>query len=125
VTLDGWALLDLVARWVFTGLFVVSGVGHFVASDTFERMIPPYLPYPRALVLVSGGFEIAMGVLLLVPGSSRLAAWGLIALLLAVFPANVHIYRHQELFPMPPLVHLLRLPIQAVLIFWAYAYTRR
>lgn len=125
MTLDGWALLSLVARWVFAGLFVVSGVGHFVAADTFVRMIPPYLPFPRALVLVSGGFEIVLGVLLLVPATSNLAAWGLIALLVAVFPANVHIYRHQELFPIPPLIHLLRLPMQAVLILWAYAYTRR
>jgi uncharacterized membrane protein len=125
VTLDGWAVLGLVARWAFAALFVVSGVGHLVAADTFVRMIPPYLPYPRALVLVSGVFEIALGVLLLVPGSSKMAAWGLIALLLAVFPANVHIYRHQELFPLPPLLHLLRLPMQAVLILWAYAYTRR
>jgi uncharacterized membrane protein len=125
VNLDGWALLGLVGRWVFAALFVVSGVGHFVAADTFVRMIPPYLPYPRALVLVSGILEIALGVLLLVPRSARLAAWGLIALLVAVFPANVHIYRHQELFPIPPLVHLLRLPMQAVLILWAYAYTRR
>jgi uncharacterized membrane protein len=55
----------------------------------------------------------------------RLAAWGIIALLIAVFPANIHVYQHQELFPLPWFVHLLRLPLQGVLILWAFAYTRR
>jgi uncharacterized membrane protein len=109
----------------FAALFVVGGVGHFVAADFYVKMMPSYLPLHRTLVALSGIIEILLGVLLLVPRTSRLAAWGLIALLIAIFPANIHVYRHQELFPLPPLLHLLRLPIQAVLILWAYAYTRR
>ena len=112
-------------RWVFAALFVTSGVGHLIATDAFVRIMPPYLPLHRPLVIVSGVIEIALGVLLLVPRSSRLAAWGLIALLVAVFPANIHLFQHQELLPLPPPVHLLRLPLQGVLILWAYAYTRR
>jgi uncharacterized membrane protein len=112
-------------RWVFAALFVAAGVGHLVATDAFVRIMPPYLPLHRPLVIVSGLIEITLGVLLLVPPCSRLAAWGLMALLVAVFPANVHLFRHQELLPLPPPVHLIRLPFQGVLILWAFAYTRR
>jgi len=119
------------AVWVFAGksvfaaLFVLAGVGHFVAPDFYLRIMPPYLPWHRPLVLVSGVFEVALGVLLLVPRFSRLAAWGLIALLVAVFPANIYVYQNQQMFPLNPLLHLLRLPMQGVLILWAYVYTRR
>jgi uncharacterized membrane protein len=117
--------LALVGRWAFAALFVAGGVGHFVATDVYIRIMPPYLPYHRALVLLSGVFEVVLGVLLLVPTTSRLAAWGLIALLVAVFPANVFMYQHPERFPLPPTLLLLRLPLQGVLILWAYAYTSR
>jgi uncharacterized membrane protein len=122
---DRWEVLRLIGKWVFATLFVVAGVGHFIATDFYMRIMPPYLPWHRPLVLLSGVIEIALGVLLLVPRTSVFAAWGLIALLIAVFPANIHLYLHQEIWPLPPLVHLLRLPLQAVLILWAYAYTRR
>jgi uncharacterized membrane protein len=119
--LKSWARAG---RWVFAALFVVAGAGHLVATDAFARIMPPYLPLHRPLVIVSGIIEIALGILLLVARTSRIAAWGLIALLVAVFPANIQLFRHQELLPLPPLVHLLRLPLQAVLILWAYAYAR-
>jgi uncharacterized membrane protein len=117
-----WVLLG---KSAFATLFVLGGAGHFVATDFYVKMMPTYLSLHRTLVLLSGIIEILLGVLLLVPRTSTFAAWGLIALLIAVFPANIHVYRHQELFPLPPFVHLLRLPMQAVLILWAYAYTRR
>jgi uncharacterized membrane protein len=125
VTADRWRTLANVGRWVFAALFVAGGVGHFAATDVYMKIMPPYLPYHRALVLLSGVFEIALGVLLLVPMTSRPAAWGLIALLVAVFPANVFMYQHAERFNVSPTLLLLRLPLQGVLILWAYAYTRR
>jgi uncharacterized membrane protein len=117
--------LALVGRWAFAALFVVGGVGHFVATDVYMKIMPPYLPYHRPLVLLSGVFEVVLGLLLMLPATSRLAAWALIALLVAVFPANVFMYQHPERFPLPPTLLLLRLPLQGVLILWAYAYTRR
>jgi len=66
---------------------------------------------------------VLLGILLLIPRTSRLAAWGIIALLIAVFPANVHLYLHQEILPAPPILHLLRLPLQVLLILWAYSFT--
>jgi len=115
--------LRRVWKTAFAVLFLVGGVAHFLQTDFFMRIMPPYLPYHRELVLLSGVFEVALGILLLVPATSRLAAWGLIALLIAVFPANVFMYQHAESFSAPPVVLLLRLPIQGLLILWAYAYT--
>lgn len=125
MTAERWRTLTLVGRWIFAALFVAGGVGHFVKTDVYLRIMPPYLPYHRALVLLSGVFEVVLGILLLVPPTSRPAAWGLIALLVAVFPANVYMYRHTEEFGLSPTLLLLRLPLQGVLILWAYAYTRR
>jgi uncharacterized membrane protein len=120
-----WTALALVGKWAFAALFVAGGIGHFVKTDVYMRIMPPYLPYHRALVLLSGVFEVVLGILLLVPTTSRLAAWGLIALLVAVFPANVYMCQHPEKFALSPTLLLLRLPLQVVLILWAYAYTRR
>jgi uncharacterized membrane protein len=115
----------MIGKWAFAALFIVSGIGHFVATDFYMKMMPPYLGLHRALVLLSGLIEIVLGIMLVAPRTSRLAAWGLVALLIAVLPANLHVYRHQELLRLPPIVHLLRLPLQGLLILWALAYTRR
>jgi uncharacterized membrane protein len=114
-----------IGKVIFAAFFIAGGVGHFVAPDVYMKIMPPYLPYHRALVLLSGVFEVALGVLLLVPKTSRVAAWGLIALLVAVFPANVFMYQHAESFNVSPTLLLLRLPLQALLILWAWSYTRR
>ena len=117
--------MKTLGKWAFAALFVAGGVGHFAAPDVYVRIMPPHLPHPRALVLLSGVFEVALGLLLLVPRTTRLAAWGLVALLVAVFPANVFMFQHAERFPVPPALLLLRLPLQGLLILSAYAYTRR
>jgi len=122
---DRWSRWKHAGRWAFAALFITGGIGHFVATDFYLRIMPPYLPYPRALVLLSGVCEVALGVLLLIPGTTRLAAWGLIALLVAVFPANLSMYQHPDRFALPANLLLLRLPLQGLLILWAYAYTRR
>ena len=86
--------------------------------------MPPYLPWHEALIYVSGLAEIGLGGLLLFERWSRLAAWGLIALLIAIFPANVHMAMHPEQYAWAsPLVLWLRLPLQGFLILWAYWYT--
>jgi uncharacterized membrane protein len=114
-------------RLPFALLFAVSGVGHFARTDWYMRLMPPYLPHHRELVLLSGAAEIFLAVLLLIPRHSRAAAWGLIALLFAVFPANVHmaVTSGTPRAAMPdvsPLLAWLRLPLQAVLIAWALWY---
>ena len=97
---------------------------HFVRPAFYVQIMPPYLPWHLELVYLSGFCEMALGVLLLVPRWSRLAAWGIFALLIAVFPANIYVYQHQEVLPAPPWLHVLRLPLQGVFLLWAYWHTR-
>ena len=125
MTIRCLSLVATIGKWTFAALFIAAGVGHFAAPDVYMRIMPPYLPYHRPLVLLSGAFELLLGVLLLIPRYSRHAARGLIALLIAIFPANIYLYQHQEILRVAPIVHLLRLPMQGVLILWAYSYTRR
>jgi uncharacterized membrane protein len=116
--------VKLVSRYVLAIFFVGAGVMHFVNPGFYLKIMPPYLPLHLELVYLSGVFESALGAMLLFRRWSRLAGWGLILLLIAVFPANIYVYQHQELVPGTPTLHLLRLPLQAVLILWAYWYTR-
>lgn len=112
------------SRYVLSLFMIFAGVMHFVNPSFYLKMMPPAFPFHPELVYASGFFEVLLGVLMLVPQTGRMAAWGIIALLIAVFPANVHLYQHQELLPAPPIVHLLRLPLQGILILWAYWHTR-
>ncbi len=102
---------------------VTAGTLHFLNPAFYVTIMPPYLPFHLELVYLSGVFEIALGVLLLVSALSRFAAWGIFALLIAVFPANVYLYQHQELLPASAVLHLLRLPLQFVFLLWAYWHT--
>ena len=117
--------LSLVVRVLFSAFFIVAGVTHFTNRDFFTSIVPPYLPWPEMLVYVSGVAEIALGVMLLLPATMRLAAWGLIALLIAVFPANIHMAMNPQLYPDVSMAALLiRLPLQGVMVAIAYWFTR-
>jgi uncharacterized membrane protein len=116
----------IVAKWLLALLFIAAGVYHFVNPGFYVRIVPPYLPWHYELVLISGAFEIIGGAAMLVSRLTVRAAWGLIALLVAVFPANVHMAMHPELFPeAPPAVWWARLPLQGVFIAWVYWFTSR
>jgi uncharacterized membrane protein len=120
------ATLKTLTRFVFGALFVVAGLNHFRNPGFYVGIMPPYLPWPLALVYISGVAEVVLGALLLFPTWTVMAGWGLIALLVAVFPANVHMAMHPELYPsVSPTALLMRLPFQGLLIAWAYWYTRR
>lgn len=114
-----------ISKCLLAIFMIGAGTMHFVNPEFFLKIVPPYLPFHKELVLVSGVCEILLGVLLLIPKCSHLAAWGIIALLLAVFPANVYLYQHQDILPASPIIHLLRLPLQGVFILWAYWHTRK
>lgn len=105
--------------------FVAAGVYHFVNPAFYLKMMPPYLPAHLFLIRLSGFFQIALGIALLVPTFSRLAAWGIVALLIAVFPANIYMASNTELFSEFSRTALyLRLPFQMVLIAWAIWFAR-
>jgi uncharacterized membrane protein len=108
-------------------LYVAAGTLHFLITRRYMAITPPYLPAHRALVLISGAAEIAggLGVLAPVPILRRAAAWGLVALLIAVFPANLYMVTGHANFPdIPAFVGWVRLPLQIPLIYWAWRYTR-
>ena len=119
-------VLKQVLKWVLGVSFVLAGLNHFRRTEFYVSIMPPYLPWHLELVYLSGLCEVALGALLLVPRYTPLAAWGLIALLIAVFPANVHMALHPEVDPrFAPVFLWARLPLQGVLIAWAYWLTRR
>ena len=106
------AALALVFLWFFLG-----SIAHFVFTETEMRIVPPYIPWPRGAVLVSGVFELLGAVGLLWPPTRRAAAWGLFALTLAVTPAHVYMLQQPGLFPAVPYWALvLRLPLQVLLL---------
>lgn len=105
-------------------LYILAGINHFRVPRLYVKMIPPVLPAPKTINIVSGAAEIILGVLLCIPQLSSFAAWGIILLLIIIFPANVYMYINDEAaLGLPKWVRLLRLPIQLLLMYWAYLYT--
>jgi uncharacterized membrane protein len=106
-------------------LFSGAGVLHFVLPAAYVKIMPSYLPDPWLLVYVTGVLEMLGGFGLLIPGTRRFSAWGLVILLVAVFPANITMAMDHSRFPMVPLwAALVRLPLQLPMIWWAWLYTR-
>jgi uncharacterized membrane protein len=98
-----------------------AGVLHFVKTNNYLKIMPPYIPWHRPLVLLSGFFEMLGGAALLVPAIRRAAAWGLVALLIAVFPANLYMAAHPVeagAAGVPAALLWLRLPLQLLLVGW-------
>ncbi|SNC77031.1 Uncharacterized membrane protein [Hymenobacter gelipurpurascens] len=113
------------SRYPLALLFIGAGITHFTSPEKFVRIVPPYLPAPLLLVYISGVAEIAGGLGLLLPATRRLAGWGLIALLVAVFPANVYMLQaHGAGLPVPLWALWLRLPLQLVLIAWVWRISK-
>ena len=125
LSLTSMKIIKQITKIIFALFFIAGGLNHFIDTPFYQSIMPPYLPWPYALVIISGIAEVVLGISLLIPRLSRGAAWGLIALLIAVFPANIHMAVHPELFPTIPVAVLwLRLPVQGLLVLWAYWYTR-
>ncbi len=117
--------LSVVFRYLLSLLFVFAGVMHFVSPQFFVKIVPPMLPYPFELVLISGLFEVLLGILLLFKSTRKLARVGLTLLLLAVFPANIYMAFNNQLFPsLPSALLWARLPLQLGLIAWVWSSTR-
>ncbi len=115
----------MVSKYLLAIFYILAGVNHFINSDFYVKIMPPYLPWHLFLVQLSGLFEIALGIMVLIPKFTNIAGWGLIALLIAVFPANIQMALNPDLFPnINPLLLWLRLPLQPVLMYWAYWSTR-
>lgn len=105
-------------------LYILAGLNHFRVPRLYARMIPPSYPNPPLLNKLSGAAEVVLGIALCIPALSPFAAWGIIALLIAVFPANLFMYTNEKAgMNLPKWLLLARLPFQLVLILWAWMYT--
>jgi uncharacterized membrane protein len=117
----------MIGRISLALLFILSGSVHLIAPQLYLRIVPPYLPAHLPIVYISGAAEILGGIGLLVPPVRQAAAWGLIALLIGVLPANI--YMATAHLPAPGMMgqswaQWLRVPLQLPLIYWAWLYTR-
>ena len=118
-------------RYVMAVLYVIAGAMHFLVPEVYVQIVPPVLPGPLTLVYLSGIAEIALGLGLLHPRTRRLAAWGIVGLLIAIFPANVYMATSGVVIEGTPgggdpseIVRWGRLPLQVILVAWAWWYTR-
>jgi uncharacterized membrane protein len=115
-----------VLRYVMAAFYVWAGVNHFARPDFYLNLMPAYIPLHTELVYLSGIVEIVLGVLVAIPRTAALAAWGIILMLIAFLPVHVHMLVNNHLYPEAPTSVLwLRFPIQALFILWAYWYTGR
>ena len=111
--------------YIQASLYILAGVTHFIIPKFFLKIIPKWVPAPRVANLLAGVAELICGSLLLLPSTQSMAAWGIIALLIAVFPANVHHFQkvRQKGNTLWMIITAIRLPLQGLLIYWAYLYT--
>lgn len=109
-----------------SALYILAGIMHFVNPGFYTAIMPPWLPWHLELVYISGVCESLLGLLLLSRPTRRPAAWGIIALLVAVFPANIQMMINYANENNPDLwVSIIRLPLQLLLIWWAWLYTKK
>ncbi|PBJ12263.1 DoxX family membrane protein [Flavobacterium sp. ACN6] len=104
-------------------LYIGAGINHFRKPGMYIRIIPPVFKNPKLLNILSGAAEIILGLLLTLPFTTHFAAWGIIALLIAIFPANLYMFQNKKAgFGLPLWILFVRLPLQIVLIYWASQY---
>ncbi|MGB1268215.1 MAG: DoxX family protein [Flavobacteriaceae bacterium] len=113
-------VLQHVSLYSMSAIFVIAGLCHFLSPKFYIKITPKWVPCPKYVNIFVGGVEIILGVLLLLAATRLYAVIGIITLLIAVFPANVLHYNKAKRKEKYVLLTLLRLPIQGVLIYWAY-----
>ena len=117
-----WKNLVLFGLSVF---FIYFGIDHFINPDFYLSIMPPSFPLHEEAVYISGFFEIVGGIGVLIPRFRKIAGWGLVALLIAVYPANIYMAITPEAFPdIPVEILYFRLVLQFLFFYWAYSVTR-
>jgi len=118
-------MLPMLTYFVYLmgGAYILAGINHFWHEYFYVKIIDGFLPYPRLLVYISGVAEVLCGAGLLFPSTCKAAAWGTIALLIAIFPANIRMAIQAPQFHISSIILYMRLPLQLVLIWLAYLYT--
>lgn len=117
-----WKNLVLFGLAIF---FVNTGIDHFINAGFYLSIMPPFFPLHEEAVYISGFFEVLGGMGVLIPRLRKIAGWGLVALLIAVYPANIYMALAPEAFPnIPVLLIYSRLPLQFLFFYWAYSVTK-
>ena len=114
--------------YVMSLLYIIVGIKHFVDVEYFVSIVPNYISWKKEAVFVSGFFEILLGILLLFHKTRKLAAWGIIMLLIAVFPANIYLYVSEiprEILNISKIDALIRIPFQIPLIIISYWHSEK
>ena len=109
-------------------LYIIVGIKHFVDVEYFVSIVPNYISWKKEAVFISGFFEILLGILLLFHKTRKLAAWGIIMLLIAVFPANIYLYVSEvprEILNISKIDALIRIPFQIPLIIISYWHSKK
>ncbi|GAB2606716.1 DoxX family protein [Spirosoma areae] len=104
-------------------LYIAAGLNHFINPKVYVAIMPPYVPAHTLVVALSGVAEVMLGFGLLFPATRSLSAWGLVFLLIVIFPANVYMAMSNRFRKFPAWLRWARLPLQGVLIWWAFHYT--
>ena len=110
--------------FVMAAFYVLAGINHFIDPSFYLKMIPDYLPLHTMAVYLSGVVEIVLGIALLFQQTRKLAALSIIFLLIAFLPVHIDMILHAENWDIPLWALVVRLPVQGLLILWAYVYTR-
>jgi len=114
-----------VSTYLIGFVFILTGINHFLNPDFYVKIMPPYIPAHLMMVSISGFLEVLGGAGVFIPKLRRAAGWGLIALLIAVFPANLHMLMHPaEYLAIPYWAIVARIPLQFILIAWVEWSTR-
>ncbi|GAB4030998.1 DoxX family protein [Spirosoma gilvum] len=104
-------------------IYIIAGINHFLNPRTYLSIMPPYIPAHHFMVTISGLAEVVLGIGLLFTQTQSIAAWGIILLLLAIFPANIYMATSDKFSKISAWLRWARLPLQGILIWWAYQYT--
>jgi len=111
-------------QYLLAVIFIAAGANHFRKPKIYERIMPPYFPQHKALIMISGILEMVLGFMLITKGNEAIGSWGIIGLLVLFFPVHVYMLQNEKAsLKMPKWLLLLRFPIQLALIYWAYIYT--
>lgn len=109
------------ARTILGIAFIVAGLNHFWNPKFYRAIMPPYIPEHGLMVEVSGYAEVILGAMVFIPRWARVTRWGLIALLIAIFPANLHMALNPQQYPqIPHWILWARLPLQPLMMAWVY-----
>ena len=115
-----------ISLYVMIVFYIAAGINHFWHPEPYVGIMPSWIPWHKELVIISGICEILLGFLLLFSATRRFAAWGIILLLIGVFPANIQMLINFSNESNPDLwVAIIRLPLQLLLIWWAYGFAKR